>query len=924
MSSHVPRWSHGAALTGRRLECSTLDRLIGDVRAGTSQALVVHGEAGVGKTALLDYVEEQAADCQVIRVVGVQSEMELVFAGLHQLCLPVLDLHERLPAPQRDALRTAFGLSAGPPPDRFLVGLAVLGLLSEAAERQPLICLVDDVQWLDQVSVHVLAFVARRLGAESIGLVFATRGGGNDLDGIPGLALTGLRETDARGLLGSVLSGPIDDRVRDQVLLEARGNPLALLELARCLTLTDLAGGFGLPGATPLPNGLEAGFLQQIAALPGQTRTLLLVAAADPSGDPALLWRAASRLGIDAGAATPAADAGLAAFGTRVRFRHPLARTAIYRYASAQQRQAAHRALAEATDQDLDPDRCAWHRAQAAPGPDEDVAAELERSARRARARGGLAAASAFLKEAAVLTTDPVTRAGRAVAAAEAKVQAGFFDAAQDLLDMTESAPLTARQRAGADVVRAQLAYHTCRGGDAPVLLLKAARQLEPLDVTLSRATYLDALSAAVFAGRLAGPGGRVAEAARAAVAAPRSPHPPSSVDLLLEGMAAALDKGYDAGIPFLTLALFTFGTDMTAEEELRWMWLAAITAIRVWDDDRWNLLSGRYVELARRTGALSELPLALTQRAYTLLFAGDLPNAAALIGELKVAQEVTGSGLAPYGAMALAALRGDESEVISLTDATVQDATLRGEGIGIIFAEWAKALLYNGLGQYDLALAAGRNTLAYDKDVAALCWSLPEAIEAAAHSGRPENAVKAFEQLTEMANASGTDWVLGVQARSHALLVEDERAEPLYRQAVARLSRTSLRVDLARTHLLYGEWLRRRRRRNDARVQLGTAYAMLADMGAVAFAARAGRELRAVGGSTHKSAPRAKGPSLTAQETQIAGMARDGLTNPEIGTRLFISARTVQYHLRKVFAKLGITSRSQLAGVLPESASQT
>ncbi|MEV0210506.1 AAA family ATPase [Streptomyces sp. NPDC050788] len=921
MPSHESGWRDGVALTGRGLECGVLDRLVGEVRAGASRALVVHGEAGVGKTALLDYVARQAAGCQVVRVVGVQSEMELVFAGLHQVCVPVLDLHDRLPAPQRDALRIAFGLGAGPPPDRFLVGLAVLGLLSEAAERQPLICLVDDVQWLDQASAHVLAFVARRLGAESIGLLFATRAAGADLSGIPELGMTGLRETDARVLLSSALSGPIDDRVREQILLEARGNPLALLQLARGLTPTELAGGFGLPGAAPLPTSLEAGFAQQVAALPPNTRTLLLVAAADPSGDPALLWRAAGRLGVDTDAATPAVDAGLADFGTRVRFRHPLARTATYRGASAQQRQAAHRALAEATDQHLDADRSAWHRAQAAPGPDEDVAAELERSAGRARARGGLAAASAFLERAAVLTTDPDARAGRAVAAAAAKVQAGFFDAAQALLAMTESASLTPQQRASADVVRAQLAYNTSRGGEAPVLLLKAARQLEPIDVTLSRATYLDALSAAVFAGRLAGPGGHIPEAARAAVAAPRSPHPPSAVDLLLEGMAAGLDKGYGAGIPFLTLALFAFGTDMTAEEELRWMWLAAITAIRVWDDERWNVLSGRYVRLARETGALSELPLALNQRAYTLLFAGDLPNAAALIGELRVAQEATGSGLAPYGAMALAALRGDESEVVSLTDATIQDATRRGEGIGINFAEWAKALLYNGLGNYDLALSACRNAVAYDRDVASLCWSLPEMIEAAVRSGRPEAATKAFAQLTEMANACGSDWALGVQARSHALLVGDETAEPLYRQAVARLGRTGLRVDLARAHLLYGEWLRRRRRRNDARVQLDAAQGMFTDMGVAAFAARTDRELRAVGGRTDRSAARAADACLTAQETQIARMARDGLTNPEIGTRLFISARTVQYHLRKVFAKLGISSRSQLAGVLPESA---
>lgn len=922
-SSDLPGWRRGAELTGRRLECSALDRLIKDVRAGSSQALVVHGEPGVGKTALLEYVAAQALGCRVIRAAGIQSEMELVFAGLHQLCAPALDLLDHLPAPQRDALRTAFGLSAGPPPDPFLVGLAVLSLLSEAAEQQPLICLVDDVQWLDQASAQVLAFVSRRLGEEAIGLLFTARAGSTNLAGVPELALAGLQEADARTLLNALLRSPLDMRVRDQIILEARGNPLALLELVRGLSPTELAGGFGLPSAAPLSHDLEESFLQRVAALPERTRTLLLVAAADPSGDSALVWRAARWLGIAPNAATPAADADLADFGTRVRFRHPLARAAAYHGSTIQQRQAAHRALAEATDQAHDPDRRAWHRAQAAPGADEDIAAELERSADRARARGGLAAASAFLKQAATLTLDPAKRAGRAVAAAQAEIQAGSFDAAQDLLSMIEPGPLTASQQAGADVVRAQLAFNTSRGGEAPVLLLKAAKQLESIDVALSRATYLDALSASVFAGRLASPGGHVPEAARAASAAPHSPHPATPVDLLLDGMARGLHHGYADGVPPLTAALEAFGTNMTAEEELRWMWLAGITAIRLWDDARWNQLSIRYVQLARQTGALSELPLALTQRAFTLLFAGDLPSAASLIDELHVVQEATRSGLAPYGAMILAALRGDEDQVASLADTALRDVTTRGEGIGINFAEWSKALLNNGLGRYDLATAAGEISVDYDKDLASHCWSLPELVESAARSGKTETAHRAYSRLSEMAEAARSDWVLGVQARCHALLADDEAAEPLYQEAIDRCSKTYLRVDLARAHLLYGEWLRRQRRRIDAREQLTVANSMLEEMGMTAFAARASRELRAAGGRTHKRAVPTQSQGLTAQEEQIARMARDGLSNPEIGTRLFISARTVQYHLRKIFTKLGITSRSQLESVLPGAPSR-
>ncbi|MCX5280941.1 MULTISPECIES: LuxR family transcriptional regulator [unclassified Streptomyces] len=915
---NVPRGRRAAELTGRHVECGELDRVLGDVRSGGSQALVVHGEPGAGKTALLEYTAVQALGFRVLRAVGVQSEMELVFAGLHQLCSPVLDLLDRIPSPQRDALRTAFGLSAGPPPDRFLVGLALLSLLSEAAGPHPLICLVDDLQWLDKASAQALAFVARRLGRESIALVFATRRRDTaELAGVPDLPVDGLQEAEARSLLNAVLGVPIDARVRDQIILEARGNPLALRELARGLTPTELAGGFGFPGVAPLANGIEETFQRRVEALPPQTRTLLLIAAADPSGDPALLWRAAGRLGVDSAAAAPAADADLAEFGARVRFRHPVARSAAYRGASAHQRRAAHQALAETTDQQLDPDRYAWHRAQAAVGPDENVATELDGSADRARARGGLAAAAAFLRRAAVLTVDPAQRAGRALAAAQAETQAGAFEAARDLLAMTELGPLTPLQQANADVLRAQLAFITSRGGDAPILLLRAAKQLEPIDVTLSRATYLDALSAAVFAGRLASPGGHVGEAASAASTAPPPLHSASDPDLLLEGTAAALNTEYAAGVPTLQRALADFGAGMTNEEELRWMWLAAITAIRLWDDIIWDQLSIRYLQLARETGALSELPLALTQRAYTLLFAGDLPAAAALIDELQVAKEATGSGLAPYGAMALAALRGDEDGVAALTAATLQDATQRGEGIGITFAEWAKALLFNGLGRYEEAVAAGQNATSYDKDLAALCWPLPELVEAAARCGMKDVATKACDQLGEMARAARSDWVLGVEARSRAQLTDDDSAEPLHLEAIARLGKTRLRVDLARAHLLYGEWLRRRRRRGDARKHLSTAHTMLKEMGVTAFAERAARELRAAGGNAGRRVPPAGNETLTPQEAQIARMARDGLSNPEIGSRLFISARTVQYHLRKVFTKLGIVSRSQLDSVL-------
>ena len=917
----VPRdsraWWHAAGLTGRDTECGVLDRLVEAVRAGESRALVVHGEAGVGKTALLEYLAGHTPGCRVQRAVGVQSEMQLAFAGLHQLCAPMLSQLGALPGPQRDALRTAFGMSAGPAPDRFLIGLAVLGLLSQLAEEQPLVCLVDDGQWLDHASVQALAFAARRLGAESVGLVFAARTPGSDLAGLPELEVRGLAEADARALLDSFPTRRIDAQVREQIIAEARGNPLALLEL-RELTPAELAGGFGFPG-TVVADSVEESFRRRLSALPRQTRRLLLLAASDPTGDAALVWRAAARLGIGADAAAPAADVGLAEFGTRVRFCHPLARSAVYQSTPAQDRREAHRALAEVTDPGLDPDRRAWHRAQAAPGPDEAIAAELERSAGRARGRGGMGAAAAFLKQAATLTLDPAQRADRALAAADAKIQAGVFDLAGDLLAMAEDGPLSRTQQAQVDVMRAKLSFITNRGDDAPALLLKAARHFEAVDADLSRSTYLDALLAALFAGPLASAEGSALAVARAVDAAPPPRGSPRACDLLFDALAASLHRGYAAGFPAVRRALGRFGAGMSAEEQLRWIWLPCVTAVRVWDDERWAMFSAWYVQLARETGALSELPRALTTRAQMLLFAGELTAAATMAEELQAVKEATKINLAPYAAMGLAALRGDQDGATALIDSAITDAIRRGEGLGLAYADWAKAVLNNALGHYDKAAAAARHATDHDVDPVALRWPLVELIEAAARCGMTETAVSAYGQLADIADASGSDWVLGAEARSHALLSEGDAAEHLYREAIAHLGKTRLRVDLARAHLLYGEWLRRERRRTEAREQLRTAHGMLEKMGAEGFADRASRELRATGETARKRIP-ARHDQLTAQEVLIARLAGDGLSNPEIGTRLFISAHTVQYHLRKVFAKLGITSRSQLANVLPSS----
>jgi DNA-binding CsgD family transcriptional regulator len=899
-------------LQNRRSERETLDDLLEGVRAGRSEVLVVRGEPGVGKSALLEYLVEQASGCRVARAAGVESEMELAFAGLHQVCAPLLDRLERLPGPQRDALRSAFGLRAGNAPDRLFVGLAVLGLLAEAAEEQPLLCVVDDAQWLDQATAQALGFVARRLVAESVALVFAAPESAGELAGLPELVVEGLSESDARALLDSELRGPLDERVRDRIVAETHGNPLALLELPRGMTSAELAGGFELPDSLPLSGRMEDSFRRRLEALPAPTRRLLLVAAAEPAGDPVLVWRAAERLGVGVKAAAPAEVAGLADFGARVAFRHPLVRSAVYRAASPEERLAVHRALAEATDPEIDPDRRAWHRAHAAPGPDEEVAEELERSAGRAQARGGPAAAAALLERAAELTLDRARRARRALAAAQAQYEAGVPDAALELLAIAQAGPLEQLERARVDLLQAQIVAWS-RGSDAPTLLLKAARRLEPLDVGLARETYLDALSAALFAGRL-GRGVGVLEVAEAALAAPPSPQPPSPPDLLLDGLALLITKGKAAGTPTLKRALSAFRSQSISREQgLRRLWLACHTAADLWDDEMRHVLATRCAELARDGGALPVLRVALNTQIVERLYAGELDEAAALVEEVEVVSEAIGGRLAPYGALGLAVFQGREVEAAELIEATVKEVMRRAEGIGLSFIHSASAVLHNSVGRYEDALAAAERAAGYPQELVFTNWGLVELIEAAARSGMPERAAGALQRLSEATRASGTDWGLGIEARSRALLSDGEAAEGLYREAIDRLGRTRVRVELARAHLLYGEWLSGERRRADAREQLHTAHEMFAAIGMEAFAERA---LRATGETVRKRTAQAGG-RLTAQEDQIARLAREGLSNTEIGDRLFISHRTVEYHLRKVFAKLAISSRHELDAAL-------
>jgi DNA-binding CsgD family transcriptional regulator len=905
-------------LLDRLAERAALGRLLEAARRGQSGALVVRGEPGVGKTALLEDAIESAAGLSIARVAGVESEMELAFAALQHLCAPMLDRVERLPGPQRDALGAAFGLRAGNAPDRFLVGLAALSLLSEVAADKPLLCVIDDAHWLDRASAQALGFVARRLLAESVVLVVATREPGGEFAGLPELRVEGLGNDAARQLLGSVITGPMDERVRERIIAETRGNPLALLELPRALTPAELAGGFSGPDALGLSGRIEDSFRRRLEALPAATQRLLVVAAAEPAGDPVLMWRAAGWLGIGVAAAAAAEADGLLTIGETVAFRHPLVRSAVYRAASRQERHAVHRALAAATDPEADPDRRAWHRALATIESDEEVALELERSAARAQARGGAAAAAAFLERSAALTPGRARRAERALAAAQAKYQAGAFDAALGLLAAAEAGPLDELPRARADLLRGQIAFASSRGSDAPPLLLKAARQLEQLDVRLARDTYLEALTAALFAGRLA-TGGDLLEVAEAARSAPRPPQPPRATDRLLDGLAVLITEGYPAGVPMLKRAVSAFrGTDVSSEEGLRWLWHACHAAGLVWDYRNWDMLSARQVTLAREVGALQALPIALSTRAGVYLFAGEFGEAASLVAQVEYITKATGSSIAPYWAVALAAWRGRQAETSELIEAAATDVERRGEGGWLSAAQWATAVLCNGLGRYEDALAAAQQA-SEDKPAGwFINWAIVELIEAAARSGVPDRAADALARLSQTARASGTDWALGIDARSRALVSEGESAETLYREAISRLARTRLRVDLGRAHLLYGEWLRRQRRPRDARDQLRSAYEIFDSSGAGAFAGRARTELRAAGGHPGKRTVETH-ESLTAQEELIARLAAGGAFNAEIAAQLFISPATVAYHLGKVYAKLGISSRNQLTRALPE-----
>jgi DNA-binding CsgD family transcriptional regulator len=906
----------GQALRGRGRECAVLEQLLDSVRDGSSQVLVLRGEAGIGKSALLHYLRTRAVGCRVARVAGIESEAELAYAGLHQLLAPMLGRRERLPPPQADAVGVAFGLSAGRPPDRLLVGLAVLSLLADVAEERPLVCIVEDAQWLDPVSVQVLAFVGRRLLAESVALVFATRdpSDGDELAGLHDLTIGGLDDADAGALLDSTVLWRLDERVKARMIAETRGNPLALLELPAGLTAAEMNLGLGLPSPAHLSNRIEEGFLRQLQPLPSDTRRFMLLAAVEPLGDAPLLWRAAASLEVSQDAARRAEATGLIELGRQARFRHPLVRSAVRRAADPSDVRAAHRALADATDEKVDPDRHAWHRGQAALAPDEAVAVDLVRAAVRARRRGGYASAAALFERAVELTPDVGERVLRLQTAALMKLFAADYEGGLLLVDAAASCPLDELELARLERLRAALMMSAGQTDEGSLRSLQAAKRLEPLDVESARAAHFSALSTRAFLGRL-GDAQRMREGAEAARAAPRSADPPRVTDLLLDGLATWFLDGYGTAVPLLRRAIRGCIEEREPGLQLaEWVVFIPTLPPEIWDDDAWGRLTAHLISATRGAGGLLNIPMALDYRAGFEVNAGDLAAASAHLEESAAIKEATGSTPALTW-MELAAWRGDETQAVEVIESSIEFWTARGDGRWISLAEYARAVLFNGLARYESALVAARRACEH-MDIGLFGLCLAELIEAAHRTGEREVAVEALEQLEERARVAGTDWALGMLARSSAMLELDDTAERLYRESVERLERTHIKPQLARARLLYGEWLRRANRRVDAREQLRRAFEEFEQMGAEAFAQRARRELAATGEKVRKRTVETT-IFLTPQEAQIARMAAEGESNPEIGSRLFISPRTVEYHLSKVFVKLDVKSRRELRTAL-------
>jgi DNA-binding CsgD family transcriptional regulator len=908
----------GPVLRGRADECGLVRDLLAGARDGKSGVLIVRGDPGIGKSALLDFSVSLGIDFTVLRVSGVESEMELPYAALHQFCRPMLPHLQKLPGPQRAALATAFGLESGVAPERFFVGLAALHLLAEHCSKGPILCLVDDTQWMDATSLETLAFIARRLYAEPVAMIFATR----DSEALPGLndcELKGLGRGDSYALLESAVWWPMDDEVRGRLVDEAHGNPLALLELPKGMSPAELAGGFALADARigTVTTRIEKSFLRRVRGLPGTSQELMLLAAAEPVGDPQRLRKAAECLGLPSSASDVASASGLLEIGRRVVFRHPLVRSAVYNGASDADRRKVHLALAEISDPVLDGDRRAWHRAQAVVDLDEEVAHDLVQSASRAQARGGWAAAAAFLERAVDLTADPSQRANRARDAADASLLAGAFEQAEALTLIAEASPTDDIGKVRDDVLRAKLAFATNHGDEAAPLLLAAARGISAFDLNVARSVFLEAFAAARIGGRSAVPVLLdVAIAAREVGISPAKEK--TATSLLIDTLTEMFTNGYEAAAPLARQTIAEFASaDISTSESMGAMWLAAVLAQDFWDD-RAEVINDRFLTLARASGALRDLPLALDARAFLHLLAGEVDAASVLVDEKRVVCEATGISLAPYAALCLAAWRGQADALTRLVEESLPNLVSRGAGGGVTVLRYTEALLWNGLGQHERAVEAGNDGMVNAGEFGVANWVVVELIEGAVRCGDLAQARFELERLTALTSISRTTWARGMEARCAALLSDGAEAERLYREAIELLGNTICRAELARAFLLYGEWLRDANRREEARKQLRIAHTMFSEAGIVGFAERARRALNAVGERVRIRDAVESEYQLSAQEEQIARLAVEGMTNSEIGQRIFLSPRTVEWHMSKVFAKLGITSRRELREALP------
>jgi DNA-binding CsgD family transcriptional regulator/predicted negative regulator of RcsB-dependent stress response len=914
MNSAAP----GRLLIGRLSERAALAKLVAQARDGHGAALVICGDAGMGKTALLDDLVASSGDVRVIRLRGAESELELPFGSLQQLCAPLHQFMERLPAPQHNALQVALGVRVGEAPDALLLGLSLLTLLGEAAGDRTTVCIVDDAQWVDSASLHMLTICARRIVVDPLVMVFATRDLATvrQLAGLPELPLRGLSATDSRALLAATLPGRVDEQVLRTILAEAGGNPLALLEIPKALSPHELAGGYGIAHATLPANAIERSFLRQIREIPAATRTLLLVAACEPTGSPDWLWAAADRLGVQPDAMIPAEAAGLVDIFSGIRFRHPLIRAEIYRNARAVERRQAHGALAEVITDESSADHRAWHQAHAAAGPDENVASALELASERARARGGIAASAAFIEHAVNLSIDVGLRARRALSAAQAKIDAGSMESAEHLLSVASDSSDDELVRATAESLRARLAFASNRGNDAPALLLAAAKRLTDTDARRSRETYLEALMAAALVGRFSSGPQNTASQIAAVVRrhAPSAPQPGRATDDLLDGLITRFREGHGAAAPQLQSGVAKFlAEDAAGLAEPRWHEITYMVCLDLFDQDSYNHLVDRQLRALRATGALSVMPPALVTAAGLSVTGGNFSRADLLLDEAAtIVSATTGNPLpdTPIHCY-LAAYRGQEDRCREHVEHKLRIGQQVGHGFESATALYAFAILHIGQGQFTQALDAASRGVAYD-DLGINGYLLVEQIEAAVRCGNSAAAADALELLTARTEVCPTETAAGIAARSAALVCADDSADALYRQALAHLQRSPALVYLARTHLVYGEWLRRIKRRAEAREQLRTAHEMFTQMGADGFARRARRELTATGEKVISRQPRVAG-ALTTQETQIAVLVRDGYTNNEIAGQLFLSPRTVEWHLGHVFTKLGISSRRSL-----------